>query len=79
MVDIYTVRDARLEANNIPYFDSAKNRVSKLIISPGAGIERDHLRLMAEYAYFGKAEDISSSFLTLKAGAFIGGGRRKEK
>jgi hypothetical protein len=78
MVDVYTVKNINFDVNSIQNFLS-KNRVDKLIISSGAGIERDHFRLVAEYTYFGKAEDISSNFLTLKAGVFIGGGEGKKK
>ena len=79
IVNVHSIQNSRVDAYGIPTFDPAKSRVRKLIISPGAGIERDRLRLMAEYSYLGKAEGIGSSFLTLKAGIFVGGERRKEK
>jgi hypothetical protein len=50
----------------------------KLVIAPVAGLETWHFRTSIEYNIIEKSELTENSYLNIKAGFFLGGGKRKK-
>jgi hypothetical protein len=70
---------ASFEGNTNTDIDPAETKAGvRFGMMPRIGIEGHHLRVAAEYNFVGKAGRTKNSYLGLKVGIYLGGGRIKE-